>query len=352
MTEIACSELHPFRCDLCPKSYPHRTGLNIHKNIVHHGIRRSCPICGMLSTSKWYIKCHIASVHERFKPFPCSHCDKTYSSQISLKEHVNIFHNDNQQKLKCETCAKYFIRKAHLLKHKRLEHKQEVLLKCRQCPMKFTKKVDKQSHERMHNANIRILKCDVCDEEFVSVVGQARHNKKFHPSDEVQVASCVFCGMVFKNEKLLGLHILRHTEEKLYNCELCKNSFYTDVKRKQHMRTHTKERPYKCDLCEKRFSARSSFKLHISRHLMLKPHECVFCNKTFYLRQKLWNHILREVGEMWYSCDVCKKECSSSSLLREHEMIHRPAKFKCDKYNETFRYRRQMNAHMKKFHFK
>ena len=46
-----------------------------------------CPLCKKIFKNKYKIAHHIAAVHEKLRPFACTHCDGTYKTKGQLKEH-------------------------------------------------------------------------------------------------------------------------------------------------------------------------------------------------------------------------------------------------------------------------
>ena len=59
------------------------------------------------------------------KLFKCQFCDKRYSTQKSLNQHMNI--HDESKDFKCDVCLKIFPNKAHLNTHYRTHTAKNLL---------------------------------------------------------------------------------------------------------------------------------------------------------------------------------------------------------------------------------
>ena len=64
---------------------------------------------------------HIASVHEKKRPYSCNLCDGTFTSNQHLKGHISSVH-DGLKPHSCDMCNASFARKSHLKRHKDKVH--------------------------------------------------------------------------------------------------------------------------------------------------------------------------------------------------------------------------------------
>ena len=75
-----------------------------------------CDTCNVLFSSKWHLKRHIKTVHEKEKPFNCLACDKFFSQKHLLNRHIETFHEESKS-YECSICSNSFSRQDYLKKH-------------------------------------------------------------------------------------------------------------------------------------------------------------------------------------------------------------------------------------------
>lgn len=117
--------------------------------------------------------------------YPCSLCNKTYSKEALLTQHLK---SHESKQWECDVCFKSFTTKYFLKKHKRL-HTGE---------MPYT--------------------CAICNKSFT--FQQSYHKHLLYHSDE-KPHSCNECGRAFKELSTLHNHQRIHTGEKPWACETC-----------------------------------------------------------------------------------------------------------------------------------
>ena len=68
--------------------------------IQHDGINPySCPDCGQGFPRKDALQCHVASVHEGKKLYPCSLCNMEFNYKTNLKRHFKTNHDHSSNNL-------------------------------------------------------------------------------------------------------------------------------------------------------------------------------------------------------------------------------------------------------------
>ena len=75
-------------------------------------------------------------------PFWCQYCDQVFSSQQSLKIHIETFHAVGQESVPCQTCGEIFFSAEHLANHSTLCFPQAMpkygsQFSCHLCPNWF-----------------------------------------------------------------------------------------------------------------------------------------------------------------------------------------------------------------------
>lgn len=200
-----------FQCLACPFDSVQKEQLVAHvmskhsdisnkvKNISYNQIRRSkknnsgltscqCDHCGMILSSKQYLKKHMQCYHldkctssktsnetreELSGPVLCKDCGKTYPNMVRLKFH--IYHKHTVKNFcVCEVCGKKFTCKIILKKHM-LVH-AEPQYHCEICNKKFRRKYYFTVHQKMHNS-VKQFVCPICFKQCSFSTGLSYHMK-------------------------------------------------------------------------------------------------------------------------------------------------------------------------------
>ncbi|CDW79071.1 zinc finger protein 177-like isoform 2 [Stylonychia lemnae] len=183
----------------CSKSYTNKNGLDNHKRIKHN-LGKPKYICEYDGCNKPYFDktsyYNHCNSHEGRKNYACTQCDKRYTTNGHLKDHVKSFH-DKIKNFECtfQDCTDKFARKSVLKVHMR-KHDNDKPYKCDKCSKCFTEsgnlKVHKQTHDK-HIESIHILSQDdlkslnISKEDIDTRICQLQSNKKqIQVSDQKQ----------------------------------------------------------------------------------------------------------------------------------------------------------------------
>ncbi|KAF9421431.1 hypothetical protein HW555_002646 [Spodoptera exigua] len=167
---------------------------------------------------------------EKVKPFKCSSCERSFCTDLALKNHnwIHLPENRDEKQYTCNTCSEGFYYKYDLI-----------------------------SHLKKHRSN----------------------------------GVCQLCGRMFRSEKTYVAHMCVHLpSSKSYTCKVCGRSYNTWGGLKTHSVTHSAERPYKCDVCKKTFKRNQDLKFHLNQHTGAKPYKCPFCDKCFASSGNCYSH--------------------------------------------------------------
>lgn len=108
----------PYICPQCNKCFGQKTVLNKHIKSVHQGTKKfKCKLCEFTSSEFSHLKEHISIVHEKKTPHKCPHCSKSCSTKGNLSQHVSSVHN-LERAHKCEICEATFKESRGLKRHK------------------------------------------------------------------------------------------------------------------------------------------------------------------------------------------------------------------------------------------
>ena len=109
----------PFPCDLCEFSSDRRSGLQMHIDAVHQGLKPfKCTQCDAAYGTNTQLTRHIKGAHEN--AYVCSTCNKSFASQNKLNEHIGAVHEGIKHK--CDFCDETFSRKGSITRHVKKAH--------------------------------------------------------------------------------------------------------------------------------------------------------------------------------------------------------------------------------------
>ena len=82
-------------CNICNKTFPRHSSLELHFSSVHEKLKSKCNICGKeVSTSN--IKTHIEAMHGERKNFKCEVCSKEFRTNRYVANHMTIVHKQEK----------------------------------------------------------------------------------------------------------------------------------------------------------------------------------------------------------------------------------------------------------------
>ncbi|XP_061172474.1 histone H4 transcription factor-like [Saccostrea echinata] len=189
-------------CDAVSKSkYKLREHLRSHtqEKIV------ACPICGGLFSSRTKFLDHLKRQEETdHQCYQCSHCDKRYTTERLLRDHVR--HHVNQYKCPCcdMTCPTPSSLKTHL----RYRHTTQTPYKCDHCGHGAKSLADLKKHLESHSVDVP-YHCHIPDCSYTSRTFQSleNHFKRLHQDIDVQKYKCHVCSTLFTRGTNLTSHL-------------------------------------------------------------------------------------------------------------------------------------------------
>ena len=97
----------------CDKVFSNGSNYKKHYDTVHLNIRRHlCEICSFMFKTKWALKTHLNTLHEKdqqkFRIFECKLCQKRFTSKGKLKLHETVHTDLKPFKCSYEDCGKSF----------------------------------------------------------------------------------------------------------------------------------------------------------------------------------------------------------------------------------------------------
>lgn len=198
---------------------------------------------------------HTHKFHNAKEEFACEICSKKFVRKSTATQHQSLHHKEAE----CDKCLKKFKSKYLLQVHKDKEHKK---FKCTKCPELFNTIYMKKRH--MAKVHDEKFKCDSCDKFFLKNNELLKHKERMHL--QLKSIVCSVCGFRVFSKDLLKLHMVKHDETRAFECDICKKKFKRKKNLDFHCRIHTNDCRYACKECGKAFVQVTSLKVHVRVH--------------------------------------------------------------------------------------
>ena len=163
----------------------------------------SCSSCNK-EVAASYIRKHMDRYHSEKDPFFCregAECTKTFFSKQRLEDHKKSSHPKNTitfegevesitrvlRENMCDECDKTFVTFERLREHKAYKHRQDQLrVKCQVCNKFFENSRSFKAHKSKNHLD---LQCNFCEKKLGSKNALRKHTKKKHEDKEVTEAA-------------------------------------------------------------------------------------------------------------------------------------------------------------------
>ena len=155
------SDVKPFKCDLCSKSFASVQVLRRHRLIHSNEKPHACDLCSKKFKTIHELNYH-KFTHSDKLPFPCDECDSTFALKFRLKKHKELVHRQIRA-YKCDECEKSFKTNTDLVHHKNWH--LGLKFHCNVCAKEFTRPEGLEKHKRTaHGGQEGLIKKFACDE--------------------------------------------------------------------------------------------------------------------------------------------------------------------------------------------
>lgn len=132
-----------------------------------------CPHCDKKFMRGHNMRVHINRVHNKFKPWKCQFCEKTFATTSDLKQHMS---SHGMGKIhKCADCGRQFNNRDSAILHRK-QHNNERTHICSECGKGFYKASCLSRHLRCHTGE-KPFQCEFCQRNFAQVATLKQHKK-------------------------------------------------------------------------------------------------------------------------------------------------------------------------------
>ncbi|KNC28964.1 hypothetical protein FF38_13785 [Lucilia cuprina] len=357
----------PIVCDKCSKEFENMYKFRRHHQRVHpipNQETHKCPLCSKEFKNKFYVSEHIKVVHEKLKPYNCSHCPKTFASGHSKRIH-ELSHTDIFP-YECEWCDKRFRLPSKLKIHSEIHTtKPELLcpichrsqkstkdledhvkshddnrLQCPSCGHLFRRSSQLKDHYNAVHLKLRPYKCEFCELGFGDRKTRRMHERKYHPKErpppppKTSILSEHFedCDDDYDYANVPSNLSFSESNYNPLN-EMEKNNSENDERHQESEETpkfldndkiEIINHGFLCRICQKTFTLLRNCRRHIKT---LHPQQifyiCSFCGQNLKYEDKLKKHILRShygdnYKKTYFPCKLCGQYYMSEENLKKH----------------------------------
>merc|ERR1712098_114058 len=135
-------------CPICGKQFRKTQNYRAHYNAHLYGKMFSCDLCGQTFQQASAVKTHkmfscknaVTIDRTNLKQYKCQFCEKVYSDNRGLQDHIKIIHEGKKDNFVCDICSKSFSRRTSLAAHKLLHSGEFKVYNCDNCPASFKDK--------------------------------------------------------------------------------------------------------------------------------------------------------------------------------------------------------------------
>ncbi|XP_064644428.1 uncharacterized protein LOC135498163 isoform X2 [Lineus longissimus] len=199
--------LDNFKCfwEGCTVKVRNRTRLRDHLRSHTQEKVIACPTCGGLFSNRCKFSDHL----RRQGPmdtlcFQCSHCNKKYTTERLLRDHMRVHVNH----YKCPFCDMTCPNPSTLNAHIKYRHSDEKPYECERCQHKTKSAGDLRRHMEVHNEK-KMFKCEFpgCDYSHKTFHGVSYHYRLLHQTPKKYL--CHMCPATFERGSNLTKHLKR-----------------------------------------------------------------------------------------------------------------------------------------------
>ncbi|XP_045114058.1 zinc finger protein 765-like isoform X2 [Portunus trituberculatus] len=204
---LGCSDLfwahrrdHDSVCKVCNKEFTKMSSLYIHMKIEHSKNPLSCSVCDKRFHCESLLKKHFTNIHDnltvRKTITKCDKCDFSAKTQRALRIHQGLVHGLKPDLFPCKKCKKTFSTQVTYKNHIATHRKRSII--CPLCSEKFTSEDELQTH--------RISVHEVSDS-----VGSGKETLSSHlDSSHLSQYACALCNITLGSNEDMSQHMHKY----------------------------------------------------------------------------------------------------------------------------------------------
>ena len=235
----------------------------------------------------------------------------------------------NSKLNKCQKCDRYYSSEENLQNHMKTVHREKLVQKSEEECIETFDSDNMNSQEEKSNSddyNSGKLKkenwtwrkvgtfCKLCETECFEPLQLVSHVLKTHST------TCSYCFKTFDTILQLMEHIDEVHDNVVYACLSCEKIFLRSKEKREHMKNCDEK--FKCWVCSKNFARINTLRNHIKGiHRKTRPEDkCPYCTKSYFGKLKLKNHIeiVHDKVNHAIPCDRCGKTFRHEEHLKVH----------------------------------
>lgn len=219
-----CKHNSEHTCTICLRKYYSLKTLNQHvkkshaptvsKRFLFPGIW-TCDICTRTFETRNGIKKHIEEKHLKIHETLCSHCGISINF-YDLSKHMNLKHNKDRKRDKCEICNKFFL---DLKAHNKRNHLNEGVFTCAICGLTFNNRLKLSVHHWRKHPPPGKFKCKECGKDCSNSLKLKEHMQAAHIGGFLY--SCEWCDYRGNHKKNIQTHWKKYHND-LYEAKKAK----------------------------------------------------------------------------------------------------------------------------------
>uniref|UniRef100_A0A914VXD6 C2H2-type domain-containing protein n=1 Tax=Plectus sambesii TaxID=2011161 RepID=A0A914VXD6_9BILA len=169
------TDMRPFACSVCHKTFPWPEHLHAHMN-THKARKYNCKECQAEFSSSSALRRHERTHQETFR-YVCNVCGEGFHVSEPYK-----IHRRKHAELKpfaCGVCGQRYYSRSACRRHT-IAHTDERRFECGECGSKFRDRQTADRHQLVHTRE-RPFRCSVCDLGLATKHNLKMHMRKIHP---------------------------------------------------------------------------------------------------------------------------------------------------------------------------
>nr|CAI5823500.1 unnamed protein product [Callosobruchus analis] len=319
-------------CSHCNATFKSKVSLDDHIIRKHPDFITSvarkvfeCAECFYKTSIKNNFKNHMSVHGLGFRLDPCSHCNATFKSKVSLDDHILKKHPEfvtsiTRKIYKCPKCVYQTTVKNHFNDHMSVHPETATGCICAYCNTTLKSKRALDDHMVRKHPDLatpvgrKIFECPECSYRTIQKSYLANHMlTHFKTFSSYKLSTCVHCQATFKSTRGLDDHVVKNHP-----------NFITSVARKIH----------ECSICGYKTILKYDYDkhnatVHPETPSPYKRRECLHCDSAFTSRMMLDNHVVKKhpdfitsVTSKLYECTECHYKTTMRHDFNRHTAVH------------------------------